>query len=64
MAQLLDNDGGQAISSLSIRDYFAAQALAGLLDNSYIASVNYAAILAYRYADAMLIARQRPEPEP
>ena len=58
-------DGGSAFPSeyyadagMSIRDYFAAIALQGLLANGYNGSCNRAAINAYDYADAMIEARK------
>ena len=50
---------------LELRDYFAGQAMAGLLAKgtegrfSSAAGVNRAAVWAYEYADAMIAARER-----
>ena len=49
-------------SGMTLRDYFAGQALAALLECSSIrdASVhNFAAALAYRVADAMIAERKK-----
>lgn len=45
---------------MTLRDYFASQALAGLHANQYFwkGDVKWAAKLAYAQADAMLAARQ------
>ncbi len=52
------DDGGQAVSSLSIRDYFAGQALMGLLAaTGFDAPIEQYADTAYRLADALLAAR-------
>lgn len=42
---------------LYLRDYFAAQALVGLLTSPGVRTPETAGPLAYRYADAMLKAR-------
>lgn len=64
----LKRDGFQKLGAtrgLSLRDYFAGQALAGLLAKgtegrfSNAAGVNRAAVWAYEYADAMIAARER-----
>jgi hypothetical protein len=59
------DDGGLAFPSeyyaeqgMTLRDYFAAAALQGLLANGYNGSCNRAAINAYDYADAMIEARK------
>jgi hypothetical protein len=46
---------------MSLRDYFAAAALSGLLSNKegYERSYEFASEEAYHYADEMLIARKR-----
>ena len=43
---------------MTLRDYFAAVALQGLLANGYNGSCNRAAINAYDYADAMIQIRK------
>ena len=58
------NDTEQAVACLSVRDYFAAQALAGVLasyavPDSGLPPVAFAAERAYAYADAMLAAREK-----
>lgn len=67
------NDGGPAFPApmngpdgrtqhgMTLRDYFAAQALAGI-DNDF--SAQGRAIWAYECADAMLAARERKEDAP
>lgn len=49
---------------MSLRDYFAGQALAGLLANITGDSRNVAVGLAYRLADEMLVERARKEAQP
>jgi hypothetical protein len=46
-------------SGMSLRDYFAAAAMTGLLARDTV--VQKAASLAYAYADEMLAARERKE---
>lgn len=46
---------------MSLRDYFAGHALAGLLANDYPANI-YTAALAYEMADNMLEARNAQTP--
>lgn len=73
------NDGGPAFPcpndakademGATLRDYFAAQAMNGMLSYSYLnpscgnfienCSISNAAVIAYQYADAMLKARQQ-----
>lgn len=61
------NDGGPAFpgetwgsKGMSLRDYFAGQALAGMLcDIKCVGESEYIAKWAYRYADAMLAERQK-----
>lgn len=48
---------------MSLRDYFAGQALAGLLAHLPGDSRRSAVGLAYRLADAMLVERERKEAE-
>ena len=59
------DDGGLAFPSeyyaeqgMTLRDYFAASALQGLLANGCYGSCNSAATNAYDYADAMIEARK------
>jgi hypothetical protein len=47
-----------ADKGMTLRDYFAAIALQGLLADGYNGSCNRAAINAYDYADAMIKARK------
>jgi hypothetical protein len=63
----MSKDGGPAfpeldartmLSGMSLRDYFAAMALQGIL-NDADAFWDEAARLAYQYADAMLKAREK-----
>ena len=49
---------------MSLRDYFAGQALAGLLAQIPGDSRNVAVGLAYRLADKMLVERERKEVQP
>jgi hypothetical protein len=52
------NDPIQEQDGMSLRDYFAAQAMAGLTPAADLTPVAVAE-LAYAYADAMLVARQQ-----
>lgn len=49
---------------LTLRDYFAAKAMQGMIASGESASEEKQAGWAYRYADAMLKARGMPLPEP
>ena len=51
------NAGGEVMGMLNLRDYFAAKAMQGLL-NEQAEVVSTLAQLAYEIADAMLKARQ------
>jgi len=60
------NDGGPAfpigdtdLQGMSLRDYFAGQALNGLLLSPRITAPPATAKLAYEYADAMLAERDK-----
>ncbi len=69
---LMADDGGPAFAcaaenghqaGMSLRDYFAGQALVGLLaqeDPDEAVSTSFDAEHAYRYADSMLAAREDP----
>jgi hypothetical protein len=48
-------------AGMSLRDYFAAKAISGIMAGQYFgsASVEYYAEVAYSIADAMLIARKQ-----
>jgi hypothetical protein len=51
--------GGSSKDGLRMRDYFAAKALQGMLaDPGLIGNTEQVAQVAYRYADAMLKARE------
>ena len=57
------NDGGPAFPggrahSMTLRDWFAGQALAGMLANPHTWTEEDLEGAAYRYADAMLRARE------
>ena len=62
------NDGGAAFpvmyvsEGMSLRDYFAGQALAGIMAGNYTSnSLKWVPGEAYALADAMLAARERKE---
>lgn len=61
----MENDGGNAFPAdqsscgMSLRDYFAAKALSGLLVENLEPDINRLAEAAYDLADAMLRARVR-----
>ena len=53
--------GGDVIGSITLRDYFAAKALQGMLASETaddIASITTYALSSYLYADAMMKARE------
>lgn len=52
-------DKYEAIGGLSMRDYFAAKAVAGLLASDVRSDCDKFATYAYKVADAMLEARQK-----
>ena len=56
---------GNAIVGMTLRDYFAGQVMAGALQNYLTPKCRYTerevASRAYRYADAMLFARESKE---
>ena len=53
----------EAETGMSLRDWFAGQALAGLLaDTNVLGSAPEVANAAYRFADAMLAARKAEAP--
>ena len=64
MSEIEDNSAfplhlhGDYGKGMTLRDYFAAVALQGLLANGYNGSCNRAAINAYDYADAMIQIRK------
>lgn len=74
------NDGGQAFPrpvsfseeggthrgclGMTLRDYFAGQALAGMLSNSSTRGAAFYAECSYTQADAMLASRERKEDAP
>jgi len=45
-------------NGMTLRDYFAGQALAGMLNMSF--NPEHHARLSYQFADAMLLARKEP----
>lgn len=49
-------------SGMTLRDYFAGQALAGILARSSYKAQS-AALFAYQYADAMLAEREKETPD-
>lgn len=51
--------GRQTVEGMSLRDWFAGQALVGIIstDCSHAMNVNHRSELAYRIADAMIAAR-------
>lgn len=51
-------------SGMSLRDYFAGQALVGLLAHDQLWRDGLMARRAYEFADVMLAARERREGEP
>jgi hypothetical protein len=53
-----DIDGGKVCEGMTLRDYFAAKALQGILNDADV-FWDKAAPLAYQYADAMLKAREK-----
>ena len=66
------NDGGPAFpftfddidstcSGMSLRDYFAAAALQGLIASMQDGTPVFTAKLVYDYADAMLAQREKPD---
>ena len=62
--------GGGPLMWVTVRDYFAGQALAGVLANAKLivpsephTSTSWVAAVAYRYADALLAARAQPKGE-
>jgi hypothetical protein len=57
-----DMNGGPASGGMSLRDYFAAAALQGLLANASEVNDELAAE-AFMAADAMIAARERKEPK-
>ncbi len=60
-----DEHGQVRPSGLSVRDYFAGQALAGLLAATGVGTpVEQYAETAYRLADAVLAARAQPKAQP
>jgi len=64
MSEIEDNSAfplslyGDYGKGMTLRDYFAAAALQGLLADGYNGSCNRAAINAYAYADAMIQIRK------
>jgi hypothetical protein len=54
------NGWGKPEEGMTLRDYFAAKALQGLLSDSYdFSDRNRIAVKAYDFADAMLKAREQ-----
>ena len=57
-------DDPMAYPGMTLRDWFAGQALAGMLANTHIVgTINRIAEHAYHYADAMLTARHGEQEE-
>ncbi len=56
-----NDQNGCAFAGMTLRDWFAGQALAGMLDRAYGIPVNVIAERSYQMADAMLSARERKE---
>ena len=50
--------GGELYQGMTLRDYFAAKAMQGMLADGRTGD-EYVSNLAYRYADAMLKAREQ-----
>jgi hypothetical protein len=48
------------VKDMTLRDWFAGQALAGILASKYPGSTANVAMNAYAYAEAMM--KERPEP--
>ena len=58
-----DGDLAAASQGMTLRDYFAGQALAGLLaDPSVLEDASGVAYTAYIFADAMIAARKEAKP--
>jgi hypothetical protein len=63
---ITDSTGADISSGMTLRDWFAGQALAGILGGGFAGTISHddvngggdAAFFAYQYADAMLAARK------
>jgi hypothetical protein len=58
-----NDQNGCAFAGMTLRDWFAGQALAGMLDRAYGIPVNVIAKRSYEMADAMLAAREGNQTE-
>ena len=56
-----NDQNGCAFAGMTLRDWFAGQALAGMLDRAYGIPVNIIAKRSYEMADAMLDVREGKE---
>ena len=57
------SDGGSWDTGMTLRDWFAGQALVGLLTDPHVRGPNIffiCSVDAYRFADAMIAAREAP----
>ena len=52
----------EAVGGMSLRDYFAAKAMQGMMAGNWNTNYDAWAEHAYQLADAMLRARQEPQP--
>jgi len=58
-----NDQNGCAFAGMTLRDWFAGQALAGMLDRTYGIPVSIIAERSYQMADAMLAAREGNQTE-
>lgn len=58
-----NDQNGCAFAGMTLRDWFAGQALAGILDRTYGIPVSIIAERSYQMADAMLAAREGNQTE-
>ncbi len=65
----MSDDGGPAFPTgafpitpgMTLRDWFAGQALAGMLADNRVGTPQQFAVIAFRVAEAMLAARKEPK---